>query len=134
MYDIDTLFLKEFKTGFLLSNNEYIVHPIVELLKDVKLKKIESFDASVDNSIQTTNKTLQENTQQRANNLASELIQFYFMQLALPIQTIQQKLLHEQESLKRYLAEDTSLESSLEIHAKIKKLDTLKNNIQSEIS
>ncbi len=134
VYDIDTLFLKEFKTGFLLSNNEYIVHPIVELLKDVKLKKIESFDASVDNSIQTTNKTLQENTQQRANNLASELIQFYFMQLALPIQTIQQKLLHEQESLKRYLAEDTSLESSLEIHAKIKKLDTLKNNIQSEIS
>ncbi len=125
VHDIDTLFLKEFKTGFLLSNNEYIVHPIIELLKDVTLKKIESFDALVDNSVQTTSKTLQKSTQQRANNLASELIQVYFVQLALPIQTIQQKLLHERESLKRYLAEDKSLESSLEIHAKIKILETL---------
>ncbi|MDF1883935.1 hypothetical protein JHD49_08300 [Sulfurimonas sp. SAG-AH-194-C21] len=68
IYELDILYINEFKSGFLLSNNEQLITNILAVLPSVKLKNINEFDMQIKTIIQMPLQTLRDDSTRYASN------------------------------------------------------------------
>ena len=134
-FDAIGFFQDDFKSGFLTSSNEVLVTQIVNAVSKSKDSKLESLSREIENFIKNEFKSIEDNIKKKAKEISIILIDSFFATLNEPLLQLEQKLSNEEEILASQISkftqnEENKADLSINIHKKIKKMNTISNEIQ----
>jgi len=128
-------FQDDFKSGFLTSSNEVLISKILHEVSKTKMSKLNEFDRNIENYIKEEFGSIEDNIKNKASQISVSLIEDFFKALIEPLSTFEQRLQKDevslQNSLKTYENNENSKDAlTIEIHKKIKRLETLSKGIK----
>ncbi len=134
-FDAIGFFQDDFKSGFLTSSNEVLVTQIVNAVSKSKDSKIEELSRDIEEFIKNEFESIEDNIKKKAKEISIILIDSFFTALNEPLLLLEQKLTNEEEILASQISqfsenEENKAEMSINIHKKIKKMNTMANKIQ----
>ena len=134
-FDAIGFFQDDFKSGFLTSSNEVLVTQIVNAVSKSKESKLENLSRDIENFIKNEFKSIEDNIKKKAKEISIILIDSFFATLNEPLLHLEQKLSNEEEILASQISkftenEENKADVSINIHKKIKKMNTISNQIQ----
>ena len=134
-FDARGFFQDDFKAGFLTSNNEVLINQITTAVSKSKANKINELDREIEAFIKDQFKSIEEDIKSKANKVSNILIESFFATLNAPLQAFEQKMLNDEEILQNQIGSfeqnnENRASMSIDIHKKIKKLDTVISNVK----
>jgi len=135
-FDARGFFQDDFKSGFLTSSNEVLISKILAEVKNVKANKLPEFDRTIETFINEEFSPIEESIKQKANSVSQILIENFFKQIAEPLLVFEHKLKKDEKALQNRIAtyeenEANKDEMTIEIHKKIKKLESVIKGLKS---
>jgi len=134
-FDAIAFFQDDFKSGFLTSSNDVLISQIVAEVSKSKESKLEEMSLSIESFIKNEFKSIEDNIKEKAKKISTVLIESFFQTLNEPLEMLSQKLKNEESILLEQInkfgtSEENRAELSVNIHKKIKKMNTIANKIQ----
>ena len=134
-FDAIAFFQDDFKSGFLTSSNDVLISQIVVEVSKSKESKLEEMSLSIESFIKNEFKSIEDNIKEKAKKISTVLIESFFQTLNEPLEMLAQKLKNEESILLEQInkfgtSEESRAELSVNIHKKIKKMNTIANKIQ----
>ncbi|AXH10625.1 ATP-binding protein [Malaciobacter halophilus] len=130
-FDARGFFQQDFKSGFLTASNDVLISKIVNAVSKIKVSKLESLDAQIKSFLEEEFKLIEESIKIKAKEVSEQLIDSFFETLNAPLKSFEAKLLSDEqilkEQLKSFEENDKNKDKiSIEIHKKLKRLETIK--------
>ncbi|WP_108063110.1 dynamin family protein [Poseidonibacter lekithochrous] len=134
-FDARGFFQDDFKAGFLTGNNEVLINQVTTAVSKSKANKINELDREIESFIKDQFKSIEEDIKSKANKVSNILIESFFATLNAPLQAFEQKMLNDEEILQKQIGSfeqnnENRASMSIDIHKKIKKLDTVISNVK----
>lgn len=134
-FDARGFFQDDFKAGFLTGNNEVLINQVTTAVSKSKANKINELDREIESFIKDQFKSIEEDIKSKANKVSNILIESFFATLNAPLQAFEQKMLNDEEILQNQIGSfeqnnENRASMSIDIHKKIKKLDTVISNVK----
>ncbi|QOY51373.1 dynamin family protein [Candidatus Sulfurimonas baltica] len=119
-----------FKKGFLTISNETLIRRISKVLGSASLTKLTKIDEEISTIIKDEFIYIQEQVQQKALNLSKTLLKEFFASLSEPLDTINDKVVKNEELLQNYILtikedENTKHEKSKQLYQRIKNIELI---------
>lgn len=134
-FDARGFFQDDFKAGFLTSNNEVLINQVTTAVSKSKANKMNELDREIEGFIKNQFKSIEEDIKAKANKVSNLLIESFFDTLNAPLKAFEQKMKNDEEILQNQIGSfeqnnENRASMSIEIHKKIKKLDTIISNVK----
>lgn len=134
-FDARGFFQDDFKAGFLTSNNEVLINQVTSAVSKSKANKMNELDREIEGFIKSQFKSIEEDIKAKANKVSNILIESFFDTLNAPLKAFEQKMKNDEEILQNQIGSfeqnnENRASMSIEIHKKIKKLDTIISNVK----
>lgn len=134
-FDARGFFQDDFKTGFLTSSNEVLVSKITIEVSKSKANKLNELNLTLQNFIKDEFSAIEENILQKAKTVSKILIENFFVQIEEPLKVFEHKLKKDEKTLQERIEnfeenEVNKDELSIDIHKKIKKLETISKGLK----
>ena len=134
-FDARGFFQDDFKTGFLTSNNEVLINQVTQAVSKSKEKKLNELDREIEGFIKGQFKAIEEDIKSKAKKVSTLLIETFFDTLNAPLKAFEQKLENDEKILQNQIEsfeknDENRAELSIDIHKKIKKLDSILSSIK----
>ncbi len=135
-FDARGFFQDDFKSGFLTSSNEVLISKIVNEVSKSKANKLSELDRNIIAFIKEEFEPIEKNILSKANSISEILIENFFNEIAEPLKVFEHKLQKDEKSLQDRIATFEENESNkdkltIDIHKKIKKLETINKGLKS---
>ena len=135
-FDAMGFFQDDFKSGFLTTSNDVIVSKIVNAASKSKANKLGELDRSIEEYLKEEFAHIELNIKNKANKVSVLLIDNFFDTLNAPLESFEQKLKNDEKILQNQIdsfeqKDQNRGELSVEIHKKIKKLETITKGFKS---
>jgi len=129
-FDAMGFFQDDFKSGFLTSSNDVIVSKIVNAANKSKANKLNELDRNIEEYLKEEFSQIEVNIKEKAKKVSELLIDNFFKTLNAPLKDFEQKLLNDEQILQKQISsfekkDQNRDELSLDIHKKLKKLETI---------
>jgi predicted GTPase len=137
-FDARGFFQDDFKSGFLTSNNEVLVSQITGAVSKSKASKISELDREIEGYIKGQFIDIENDLKSKISKVSNHLVETFFETLNAPLIRVRQKLEDEEKILQNQIEsfeqnDENRSNLSIDIHKKIKKLDTISNEIKGLI-
>jgi len=134
-FDAIAFFKDDFKSGFLTSSNEVLISQIVNVVAQSKESKLQELSRDIESFIKNEFTSIEENIKEKAKKMSAVLIDAFFITLNEPLERLAKKLKNEEmillEQINKFTTnEENRAEISINIHKKIKKMNSIANKIQ----
>ncbi len=134
-FDARGFFQDDFKAGFLTGNNEVLINQVISAVSKSKANKINELDREIESFVKDQFKSIEEDIKSKANKVSNLLIESFFATLNAPLQAFEQKMINDEEILQNQIGSfeqnnENRASMSIDIHKKIKKLDTVISNVK----
>lgn len=134
-FDARGFFQDDFKAGFLTGNNEVLINQVISAVSKSKANKINELDREIESFVKDQFKSIEEDIKSKANKVSNLLIESFFATLNAPLQAFEQKMINDEEILQNQISSfeqnnENRASMSIDIHKKIKKLDTVISNVK----
>ncbi len=134
-FDARGFFQDDFKAGFLTGNNEVLINQVISAVSKSKANKINELDREIESFVKDQFKSIEEDIKSKANKVSNLLIESFFDTLNAPLQAFEQKMINDEEILQNQIGSfeqnnENRASMSIDIHKKIKKLDTVISNVK----
>ncbi len=134
-FDARGFFQDDFKAGFLTSSNEVLINKIVKEVNKSKESKLPELDRAIEGFIKEEFSPIEKNIKEKAASISEVLIENFFNEIAEPLKVFEHKLKKDEKSLQDRIAtfeenEANKDELTIEIHKKIKKLETINKGLK----
>lgn len=134
-FDARGFFQDDFKSGFLTSSNEVLINQIVTAVSKSKESKLNELDREIEDYIKSQFIDIENDIKTKANKVSAILIETFFETLNAPLKRVRQKLEDEEKILQNQIEsfeknDENRANLSIDIHKKIKKLESISNNIK----
>jgi len=129
-FDAMGFFQDDFKSGFLTSSNDVIVSKIVAVASKSKANKLNELGQNIEEFLKEEFVQIETNIKQKAKKISELLIDNFFKTLNTPLNDFEQKLINDETILLKQIEnfekkDQNRDEQSLQIHKKLKKLETI---------
>ena len=134
-FDARGFFQDDFKSGFLTSNNEVLISQVINAVSKSKANKLNELDRELESYIKNQFVDIENDLKSKITKVTSLLIENFFETLNAPLKRVRQKLEDEEKILQNQVEssgqnDENRANLSIEIHKKIKKLDSIATNIK----
>ena len=134
-FDARGFFQDDFKSGFLTSNNEVLISQVINAVSKSKANKLNELDRELEGYIKNQFVDIENDLKSKVTKVTSILIENFFETLNAPLKRVRQKLEDEEKILQNQVEsfeqnDENRANLSIEIHKKIKKLDSIATNIK----
>jgi hypothetical protein len=134
-FDARGFFQDDFKSGFLTSSNEVLINQIVTAVSKSKESKLNDLDREIESFIKGQFIDIENDLKTKANKVSTHLIDTFFETLNAPLKRVRQKLEDEEKILQNQIEsfgknDENRANLSIDIHKKIKKLESISTNIK----
>jgi GTP-binding protein EngB required for normal cell division len=134
-FDARGFFSDDFKGGFLTSSNDILVSKIINEVSKSSAKKLQEFDRTIEEHIKAEFQPIEENIKQKITLVSEALIENFFKEITEPLRVYEHKLKKDEKTLQDRLAnfednEEKKDELTIEIHKKLKKLETIEKGLK----
>ena len=134
-FDARGFFQDDFKSGFLTSNNEVLISQVINAVSKSKANKLNELDRELEGYIKNQFVDIENDLKSKVTKVTSLLIENFFETLNAPLKRVRQKLEDEEKILQNQVEsfeqnDENRANLSIEIHKKIKKLDSIATNIK----
>ena len=134
-FDARGFFQDDFKSGFLTSNNEVLISQVINAVSKSKANKLNELDRELESYIKNQFVDIENDLKSKVTKVTSLLIENFFETLNAPLKRVRQKLEDEEKILQNQVEsfeqnDENRANLSIEIHKKIKKLDSIATNIK----
>ena len=134
-FDARGFFQDDFKSGFLTSNNEVLISQVINAVSKSKANKLNELDRELESYIKNQFVDIENDLKSKVTKVTSILIENFFETLNAPLKRVRQKLEDEEKILQNQVEsfeqnDENRANLSIEIHKKIKKLDSIATNIK----
>jgi len=134
-FDARGFFQDDFKAGFLTSSNEVLISQIVNAVSTSKASKLTQLDIEIESYIKNEFTSIEQDIKSKAKKVSKLLIESFFQTLNAPLKTVEQKMINDEKIIQNQIAsfennDKNRAKLSIDIHKKIKKLDSINNNIK----
>ena len=134
-FDARGFFQDDFKSGFLTSNNEVLISQVINAVSKSKANKLNELDRELEGYIKNQFVDIENDLKSKVTKVTSILIENFFETLNAPLKKVRQKLEDEEKILQNQVEsfeqnDENRANLSIEIHKKIKKLDSIATNIK----
>ncbi len=134
-FDARGFFQDDFKSGFLTSNNEVLVNQITNAVSKSKANKIQELDREIESYVKEQFIDIENDLKTKINKVSHHLVETFFETLNAPLIRVRQKLEDEENILQNQIEsfeknDENRSNLSIDIHKKIKKLETISNDIK----
>ncbi|WP_121627350.1 dynamin family protein [Poseidonibacter antarcticus] len=134
-FDARGFFQDDFKAGFLTSSNEVLISQIVNAVSISKVNKLTQLDIEIESYIKNEFTSIEQDIKSKAKKVSKLLIESFFQTLNAPLKTVEQKMINDEKIIQNQIAsfennDKNRAKLSIDIHKKIKKLDSINNNIK----
>ena len=134
-FDAIKFFQDDFKSGFLTSSNDVLISQIVNAVSKSKESKLLELSRKIEIFIKDEFVYIEENIKEKAKKISVVLIDSFFNTLNEPLFILTEKLKNEEEILSYQISkystnEEDRAQLSINIHKKIKNMNTISNKIQ----
>ena len=134
-FDARGFFQDDFKSGFLTSNNEVLISQVINAVSKSKANKLNELDRELEGYIKNQFVDIESDLKSKVTKVTSLLIENFFETLNAPLKRVRQKLEDEEKILQNQVEsfeqnDENRANLSIEIHKKIKKLDSIATNIK----
>lgn len=135
-FDARGFFQDDFKAGFLTSSNDVLISKIVNEVQKSKANKLQELDRNIENFIKDEFTPIEKNIKEKANKVSQILVENFFIEIAEPLKVFEHKLKKDEKSLQKRIEtfeenETNKDELTLDIHKKIKKLESINKGLKS---
>ena len=135
-FDARGFFQDDFKAGFLTSSNEVLVSKIANEVNKSKASKLEELNRNIESYVKEEFNPIETNIKEKANSVSKILIENFFKEIAEPLKVFEHKLKKDEKTLQDRIAsfeenEANKDELTLQIHKKIKKLESIDKGLKS---
>ena len=123
------------KTGFLTSSNEVLINKIVNEVAKSKDSKLSELDRNIQEYIKDEFEPIEKNIKEKAENISKILIDNFFAQISEPLKVFEKKLLKDEKTLQNRISsfeenDSQKDELTIEIHKKVKKLESINKELK----
>ncbi len=134
-FDARGFFQDDFKAGFLTSSNDVLISKIVSEVQKSKANKLSELNKNIETYIKEEFSPIEKNILQKANSVSQVLIDNFFNEITEPLKVFEHKLEKDEKSLQERIAtfEENEINKdklTIEIHKKIKKLETINKGLK----
>lgn len=134
-FDARGFFQDDFKAGFLTSSNEVLISQIVNAVSLSKSNKLNYLDREIEDFIKSEFTSIEEDIKSKAKKVSKILIESFFNTLNAPLKTVEQKMINDEQIIQNQISsfeknDENRASISIDIHKKIKHLDTTSKNIK----
>ena len=134
-FDARGFFQDDFKAGFLTSSNEVLISQIVNAVSTSKASKLTQLDIEIESYIKNEFTSIEQDIKSKAKKVSKLLIESFFQTLNAPLKSVEQKMINDEKIIQNQIAsfennDKNRAKLSIDIHKKIKKLDSINNNIK----
>ncbi len=134
-FDARGFFQDDFKAGFLTSSNDVLISKIVNEVQKSKANKLSELNKNIETYIKEEFSPIEKNILQKANSVSQVLIDNFFNEITEPLKVFEHKLEKDEKSLQERIAtfEENEINKdklTIEIHKKIKKLETINKGLK----
>ncbi len=135
-FDARGFFQNDFKSGFLTASNEILITKIVNEVSKSKESKLNELSLNIVNFIQEEFTPIENSIKEKAQKVSQVLVDNFFDEIAEPLKVFEKKLKKDEETLQNRIAtfednESKKDELTIEIHKKIKRLDSINKELKS---
>jgi predicted GTPase len=134
-FDAISFFQDDFKSGFLISSNDVLISHIIKAISKSKQSKLLELSGEIEIFIKDKFIYLEKDIKEKARKISVVLIDSFFNALNEPLFIFKEKLKNEEKILfdqisKYSTNEEVRAELSINIHKKIKNMNTISKKIQ----
>jgi GTP-binding protein EngB required for normal cell division len=134
-FDAIAFFQDDFKSGFLTSSNDVLISQIIDVVSKSKESKLHEMSRDIESFIKNEFKSIEDNIKDKAKKISTILIDTFLQTLNEPLEMLDQKLKNEESLLLSQIDkfgtnDENSAELSINIHNKIKNMNSMSNKIQ----
>lgn len=134
-FDAIGFFKDDFKSGFLTSSNDILISKIIKEVEKSKSNKLPLLDRNIILFLKEEFLSIENNIKNKAQKISELLIKDFFTQISLPLKTFEEKIKKDQISLENRISDFENKdikkdEVTLEVHKKIKKLETITKGLK----
>jgi hypothetical protein len=135
-FDARGFFENDFKTGFLTSSNEVLINKITNEVSKSKDSKLGELDRNLQEFIKEEFEPIEKNIKEKAQNVSQILIDNFFTQISEPLKVFEKKLIKDEKALQDRISsfeenDSQKDELTIEIHKKVKKLETFSRELKA---
>ncbi len=134
-FDARGFFQDDFKSGFLTSSNEILISKIINEVYKAKANKLPQLNRNIENYIKEEFTPIEKNISKKASFISQILVENFFKQIEEPLKVFEHKLKKDEKSLQDRISTFEKNEANkdkltIEIHKKIKKLETINKGLK----
>ncbi|MGB5918779.1 dynamin family protein [Arcobacter sp.] len=135
-FDARGFFENDFKSGFLTSSNEVLINKITNEVSKSKDSKLGELDRNLQEFVKEEFEPIEKNIKEKAQNVSQILIDNFFTQISEPLKVFEKKLIKDEKALQDRISsfeenDSRKDELTIEIHKKVKKLETFSRELKS---
>jgi predicted GTPase len=134
-FDARGFFQDDFKAGFLTQSNEVLINLLLQEVAQSKANKLNELNRTIEKHIQDEFEPIEHNIKQKANEVATMLIENFFNELEAPLIQFENKLHKDEKTLQHRLenfeqSQANKDETTLLLHQKIKQLQAVAKGLK----
>jgi predicted GTPase len=135
-FDARGFFQDDFKVGFLTSSNDVLISKVLNEVQKSKANKLPELDRNIESFIKDEFNPIEKRIKDKANKISQILVENFFKEIAEPLKVFEHKLKKDEKSLQNRIStfeenETNKDELTLDIHKKIKKLESINKGLKS---